>query len=160
MAGMRLSDLLSPSLVKLDLVSKAKEELFDEMVEIFVDAGLVNDRDLALQVLFEREAEMSTGISKGFGLPHGELPGIEEPCMVLGISHKGIAYDALDEEPVHVVLMVLFKVHDPESHISILTEVSRLFSVPGFVERLASAETAEQALDTIRNENGCPVFSG
>ena len=150
---MRLTDLLTPSLVKVDLISEAKEELFDEMVQLFVDADLVQDRDLALQALFEREAEMSTGISKGFGLPHGKLVGLQALCMVLGISRSGIAYDALDEEPVHVVLMAFSEVDNPEPHLEMLSEVARLFSIPDFTEKLTCAETAEQVLAIIANED-------
>ena len=52
---MKISELLKPSLIKVGLESESKDELFEEMVEIFVSNGLISDREKALDVLEERE---------------------------------------------------------------------------------------------------------
>ena len=62
---MRISELLTPALVKIGLESETKDELFQEMVQLFVDAGQIKDREGAIAALLDRESKMSTGIAKG-----------------------------------------------------------------------------------------------
>lgn len=149
---MRLTDQLTPSVIKIGLQSEDKEELFEEMVQLLIDAGRIKDRNAVLEALFEREAKMTTGIGQRIALPHGKVEGLEELVLALGISRKGIEYDALDHRPVQVVLMVLAEEDNPGAHIEALAEVSRLFSVPGFTERLCEAKSPEAALELIRAE--------
>lgn len=149
---MKISELLTSALVKIGLDSEEKEELFEEMVQLFVNAELVNDRDAALQALTEREAKMSTGVAKWLALPHGKLEEARGLLMALGVSRIGIEYDSLDGEPVYVVLMVFAEVGNPGPHIEALAEISRLFSVPGFTARVRDAASAEEVLNLIRDQ--------
>lgn len=149
---MRITDLLTPSLIKVGLESDEKEEVFEEMVQLFVENGLVHDREAALEALYERESMMSTGIAKWIGLPHGKLEEAKGLLMALGISRNGIEYDSLDGEPVYVVLMVFAEVGNPGPHIEALAEVSRLFSTPGFTDRIRAAQDAREILDIVRSE--------
>ena len=61
---MRISEYLNPGLVKLDLRSETKDDLFVEMVQLFVKNGLIQDADEAVRVL-EELAE----ISRLFAIP-------------------------------------------------------------------------------------------
>jgi len=149
---MNISDLLTPALIKTGLESEEKEELFEEMVQLFVGSGLLTDRDAALQALFEREAKMSTGISKWLALPHGKLEEADGLLITIGVSDIGIEYDSLDGEPVYVVVMVFAEIGNPGPHIEALAEISRLFSVPGFIDSVRKAGSSEELLSLIKGE--------
>ena len=149
---MRLSELLTPNLLKIGLESEDKEELFQEMVQLFVNAGRIRDRAAAIKALMEREAKMSTGIARWIGLPHGKLQEAHGILLAIGTSPKGIEYDSLDGEPVHVVIMVFAEVGNPGPHIEALAEISRLFSIPGFTERVREAKSAAELLQMIKDE--------
>ena len=149
---MKISELLKPSLIKLDLESESKDELFEEMVEIFVSNGLISDREKALDVLEEREEKMSTGVGNGLGIPHGKLPEAKSSLLALGVSRNGIDYEALDEQPVYIVVTIFAQVNDPGQHIEILAEISRLFSLPGFADRIRGAQSAEEVISLIQAE--------
>lgn len=149
---MRLSELLPPALVKIGLESTDKKELFREMVQLFVNTGRIRDGAAAIEALHEREAKMSTGIARWIGLPHGKLREASGILLAMGTSHQGIAYDSLDGQPVHVVTMVFAEVGNPGPHIEALAEISRLFFIPGFVERIRAARSPTDLLSLIRNE--------
>ena len=95
---------------------------------------------------------MSTGIARWIGLPHGKLPEAQGMLLAIGTSRKGIEYDSLDGEPVYVVVMVFAEVGNPGPHIETLAEISRLFSIPGFTERVREAKTAADLLRMIKDE--------
>ena len=149
---MRISELLKPSLIKVDLKSDDKDELFEEMVQMFVNHDLLADRDVALEAIRGREAKMSTGIGKGLALPHGRVKELNGLLMALGISRQGIEYDALDGQPVHVVIMVLAETGNPGPHIEALAEISRLFSLPGFLDKIRESRTVQEVAEAIRKE--------
>lgn len=149
---MKLSEKLQPALIKVGLESQEKGALFGELVRLFVDRKLLHDQDAALTALLEREAKMSTGISRGLALPHGKVKDVRSLLVAMGISKRGIDYQSLDGEPVYVVIMVLAETGNPGPHIETLAEISRLFSLPGFMARLRQAGTAAEVMEIIRQE--------
>ena len=149
---MKISEYLSPELIKLDLVSENKEDLFPEMVQLFVKAGLVSDADEAVRILEEREAKMSTGGGNGVGLPHGKLEGAEHSQIAMGISKNGIDYDSLDGEPVYIVITIFANPSNPAQHIEVLAEISRLFAIPEFAGRIRNARSSQEILDIIADQ--------
>ena len=149
---MKISDLLKPSLIKLDLQSLDKEDLFGEMVQVFADNHLIADTATALAVLKEREEKMSTGVGKGIGIPHGKLPGAKSSLLALGVSRDGIDYEALDGELVYIVITIFAPPDNPGQHVELLAEISRLFAIPGFAEKVRAARSAEEVLALIVSE--------
>jgi mannitol/fructose-specific phosphotransferase system IIA component (Ntr-type) len=105
-----------------------------------------------VRILEEREAKMSTGIANGLGLPHGKLPEAKQTLLAMGISKEGIEYDSLDGELVYIVITIFAELENPGQHIQVLAEISRLFSIPGFKERIQAAATPAEVLDIIRSE--------
>lgn len=148
----KISELLAPSLIKMNLEAETKEELFPELVELFVAAGCIRDRAAAVRVLEEREAKMTTGIANGIGIPHGKLPEAKRTLLSLGISRNGIEYNSIDGEPVHIVITIFAQIDNLGEHIEVLAEISRLFAVPGFRENISAARTPEEVLRLIANE--------
>ena len=150
--AMKISDLLKPSLIKLDLQSLDKEDLFGEMVQVFVDNHLISDAGAAVAVLKEREEKMSTGVGNGIGIPHGKLPGAKGSLLALGVSRDGIDYEALDGELVYIVITIFAPPDNPGQHVELLAEISRLFAIPGFAEKVRAAQSAEEVMALIVSE--------
>lgn len=150
----KISSLLTTQVIKIPLEAEDKDELFTELVQLLINAGTLPAarRAEAEQVLEAREEKMSTGVGGGLALPHGRLANLEAPLLALGIAPNGLEYDALDGLPVNVVLAIFTPESDPEAHVQILTEVSRLFLVPGLVSRLSACHSSVEALELIKRE--------
>ena len=149
---MKISETLKLSLIRINLESSSKAGLFEEMVQMLVDQGLLRDGAAALLSLHEREAKMTTGIANGLALPHGKIREARGLLMALGVSKRGIEYESLDGEPVHVVILVLAEVGNPGPHIEALAEISRLFALPGFLSKIREAQSSREILDLIQRE--------
>ncbi len=149
---MQIANVLNREMVKLGVESRTKEELFEEMVQLFVEHGLIPDREAAVKALIEREAKMSTGIAPGFALPHGKLEGIHGVVMALGVLREGMDFESLDDEPVRVVLVLFSEAGNPGPHIEALSEIGRLLQVPGFIRKIQNAKSADEVLEIIRAE--------
>jgi len=133
---MFLYELFPPELIKIGLEAEDKDEVFEEMVDQFCQAAKVNSRDEILEALHERESKMSTGIHKGIAVPHGKTNAIENIRGVLGISRKGIDYDALDGQPVYILFMLLAPQKDSEVHLRLLKRLAALLDNPQFYAEL------------------------
>jgi len=115
-----------PEMIKIGLESEDKDEVFEEMVDLFCQVKKSNAREDILQALKERESKMSTGIQKGIALPHGRTNAIDNVYGILGISKKGIDYDALDGQPVYLLFMLLAPQTDSEKHLRLLKRLAGL----------------------------------
>ena len=149
---MKLSDILEESCINMDMESLDKEESFEELVSLLAKAGKISDRKEIIEGLKEREKLGTTGIGEGVAIPHAKFGSVKKLTAALGISKVGIDYDAVDDEPVHVVILVLAEVNNPGPHIRLLAEIARLFQVPGFRDKLCNATSAREALELIKSE--------
>jgi PTS system fructose-specific IIC component/PTS system nitrogen regulatory IIA component len=93
---------------------------------------------------------MSTGIKKGIAIPHGKTGAVDRVYGVLGISKKGIDYDALDGNPVHLLFLILVPEKDSETHLRLLKRLAMLLDDPQFYTDLALQSSAQGACEIIK----------
>ncbi len=149
---MLLRDVFRADRIKIDLESDTKDELFEELVELYVtSSGDIAHREEVLKAILERESLMSTGIKKGIALPHGKSAAVPEIRGVLGVSRKGIDYEALDGQPVYLVFLLLSPPETSENHLRALRKLALLLEIPSFASDLMGAKSPEGAYQVIRH---------
>jgi PTS system fructose-specific IIC component/PTS system nitrogen regulatory IIA component len=131
-----LYEAFPPELIKVNLEAEDKDEVFEELVNKFCEAKNSGARDEILEALWEREDKMSTGIQKGIAIPHAKTTAIDGIYGVLGVSKKGIDYDALDGQPVYLVFMLIASLSDSEAHLRLLKRLAELLDNHKFYEDL------------------------
>jgi mannitol/fructose-specific phosphotransferase system IIA component (Ntr-type) len=101
----------------------------DELINHLVSAGAISaDASGPIaQALKQRELSMSTGIGLGVALPHASTALVNEAIVAFGRSPAGIDFDAIDRQPVRLVVLVIVPEREKEKHLKTLTQVSRLF---------------------------------
>jgi PTS system fructose-specific IIC component/PTS system nitrogen regulatory IIA component len=147
---MYLCDLFPPDSIKVGLEAEDKDEAFEELVDHFCQVSKSNAREEILEALKIREAKMSTGIRKGIAIPHGKTNAVDKVHGVLGISKKGIDYDALDGKPVYLLFMMLAPQKDSEEHLRHLKRLAELLDNPKFYTDLVAQEDAQGAHGIIK----------
>ena len=146
---MFLHEVFPLECIKVNLEAEDKDEAFEELVDHLCQSGMTDAREAILTALQQREAKMSTGIHKGIAIPHGNTDAIDSVYGVLGISRKGIDYDALDGEPVYVLFMIIAPHGETETHLRILKRMAELFEDPQFYIDLQSQTDAHGAYKVI-----------
>ncbi len=158
---MLLQQVFAADRIKVGLESTEKDELFEELVELLARSGGRSfPRAGVLAAIREREEKMSTGIKKGIALPHGKAEGVEGIVGAIGISHRGVAYEALDGEPVYLVFMLVSSPKDSELHLRALKGLARLLDDPEFYTELLEAENAERAFGVIKRYEDLLTLQG
>ena len=100
----------------------------------------------------EREKIMSTGVGKGFAIPHGKTNQVNEILGAFGKSTKPIDYQSLDQQPVHLVFLLVGKDNLVSTHIKLLSRISRMMNKDEFRNSLIEAKSQEEILDLFRKE--------
>ncbi len=152
-AAVNILDYLPNGAISVELKSVAKKEILKEMVGILTQAHELKNSDKILEALTEREKLGSTGIGQGIAIPHGKCDHVNKVVAALGISKKGIDFDALDGEPVHIFFMLVAPKDSSGMHLKILAKISRLLKDKFFRQALREAKTSEEALRQIHEEN-------
>ncbi|MDR0316463.1 MAG: PTS sugar transporter subunit IIA [Treponema sp.] len=146
---MFVQEVFPPEFIKVDLEAEDKDEAFEELADYYCQAEKKNVRKELLEALYERETKMSTGIQKGIAIPHGKTNAVDAVRGVLGISRKGVDYDALDGEPVYLLFMIVAPQQDSEDHLRILKRLAELLENPQFYIDLQSQKDPQSAYRVI-----------
>jgi PTS system fructose-specific IIC component/PTS system nitrogen regulatory IIA component len=93
---------------------------------------------------------MSTGIQMGIAIPHGKTNAVDKVYGMLGISKKGVDYEALDGTPVYLLFMILAPQKDSEQHLRVLQRLAELLANPQFYTDLAAQRDAQSACGIIK----------
>src|SRR5213076_3148817 len=117
-----------------------------EMVQALVKAGRIEEATSkkVVKALMDREELGSTGIGAGVAVPHARHDSVTELIGAFGRSKKGINFDALDGEPVHVLFLLLSSKGASGAHLESLAYISRLVRDDKYVKFLRDAKDAKE----------------
>ena len=107
-------------------------------------------RDAVTAAVKKRETSMSTGIGFGIGIPHASTDLIYEVVGALGRSTKGVNFDALDNQPVKLVMLFLVPQGQFQKHLHTLANIAKLLHKADFREALEKSSDADAMLAVIR----------
>ncbi|SMQ63943.1 PTS IIA-like nitrogen-regulatory protein PtsN [Devosia lucknowensis] len=141
---MKLVDLLPPERVFVNIDIAEREQLLAFFAEKAGALGLVGS-DECLQALTDREELGSTGLGKGIAIPHARIPSLETPVAMLATLARPIDFDAPDQEPIDIAVMLLLPKQSGEQ-IKVLSQVARFARQDSVVDELRRADTTEQVL--------------
>lgn len=149
---MKVSELLNPGVIISDLRGNKKEEVINELIDLFKDDSRVQDLEKVRDAVLDREKIMSTGVGKGFAIPHGKTNSITDIVAAFGKTKKPIEYNALDNQPVHLVFLLVGKDNLVSKHIKLLSRISRMMNKDEFRNRLLEAGSVDEILGIFLKE--------
>lgn len=149
---MRISEFLVTDAINLDLKSTSKRDVLMELLLPLQKAGKLSDAKKMVDVLMEREELGSTGIGGRIAIPHGKAPQVKELSAVLGISKAGVAFDALDGEPVNLFIALVAPEGSAGLHLKALARISSLLKDKNFKRALLAAPDKDEVLKLIHGE--------
>jgi len=153
---MDLGDILTPEQIKADLQATNRWEAIDELINRLVECAKIKPehREAIIGVVRKRETSMSTGIGYGIGIPHASTDLIYEVVGAFGRSKKGLNFDALDNQPVNLVMLFLVPQGQFQKHLHTLAKIAKLLHKSEFRQALEAAPDAESMFNIIRSESG------
>lgn len=150
-----IGNLLSRETICLDLPGSDKAAAIEHLAGLLESAGKLESRPEYLKAVWNREAQMSTGIGMGIAIPHGKSRAVRSPAVALGRSDRGIDFQSLDDGLVHLVLLLAVpEAAASDEHLRILASLARMLMDEDFRRALLEARTGEEILEVISRAGG------
>lgn len=135
---MEIEDLLSQSGVIAKLRATSKKQVLQELAKRAAETTGLPERQI-FEVLLERERLGTTGVGNGIAIPHGKLPGLKQLFGMFARLESPVDFDAIDEQPVDLIFLLLAPEAAGADHLKALARVSRLLRDRGVCEKLRGA---------------------
>ena len=147
---MNVLEVLNIDCVKVPMVAQDKRGVIGELVDALTASGAVADAEAVKQIVWQREAQRSTGIGEGLALPHGKSSAVKRIAMAIGKPAQPMEYDSIDKKPVRLIVLLVSPPEAVSEHIQALGRVSRLMTNPEFREKLYSSQSADALYSLFR----------
>lgn len=149
---MKFLDLIRNRLVIPSLVAGEKRAAIEEIVGFMVRSGAVSEaaRLAVLKAVHGREDFMSTGMEHGIALPHGVTDVVDEEVAAVGISKPGIPFDSYDEQPAHIIILLLTPTLKALTRVRTLAEIARIVNDANVRHALIDARSVEDATKVLK----------
>ncbi len=142
---MKLAKLLNPDQIILDMQAVEHWPAIVELVEHLVKSEQLpaGQHEEMLAAFKAREEQVSTGIGSGVAIPHAFSDHLEHVIGVFGRSKVGIDFEALDNAPVHFIVLFIVPRRDYHLHLRTLAAIAKMFTNSEVLRQLGSAGTIE-----------------
>ncbi|MFN6136454.1 MAG: PTS sugar transporter subunit IIA [Bacteroidota bacterium] len=146
MMDTKISSILDPSCIRLNLEVKDKADCLRKMVDLVAATGKVKDVERFHAVIVDRERLMSTGIGNGVALPHGKTDVVDESIAAVATLASPIDYDSLDDKPVSIIILLVGPEGSVGLHLRLLSRISRMVGSEQFRSSLLTAKSAADVM--------------
>lgn len=146
---MDITDLISLEGVVANLRVTSKKQALQELSKRA--AALTGQPERTIfEVLIERERLGTTGVGNGIAIPHGKLTSLDKLYGLFARLEKPIDFDAIDEQPVDLICVLLAPEAAGADHLKALARVSRLLRDAAVCEKLRGTDKADAIYALLR----------
>lgn len=139
---MDVTDLVQPKAIIPSLKASSKKQVLQELARKASEITGIDQREI-FDVLLERERLGTTGVGHGIAIPHGKLPHLDRIYGVFARMDQPIAFDAIDDEPVDLIFLLLAPEAAGADHLKALARVSRLLRDQSVCTKVRGCESAD-----------------
>jgi fructose-specific phosphotransferase system IIA component len=147
---LNISDYISPERI-IQIKSDDKKTALKELISVIVKSEQVTDSKVFEKEIFKREKLMSTGIGYGIAIPHIRHKSIKDFVIAVGISKKGVKYQSIDDQPVHLIFMIGASDKQDKDYIKLLSKLVLRLKDEDFKNQLINASSAEEVYNVIKS---------
>lgn len=148
---MKLLDILTIECIRAPLAARDKKGAIDELVDVLHAAGRVADPTGLKEAVWTRERTRTTGIGHGLAIPHGKAAGLSALAMAIGKPAAPMDFEAIDGQPVRLIVLLASPPDRTSDHIQALARVSRLMTMDEFREKIYAAQSPQAIYELLRS---------
>jgi len=149
---MKISDILQEEFVSTKLPGKTKDEVLNAVIDLLGSSKKIRDLDKVRDAIFEREKIMSTGVGKGFAIPHGKTDAVNDIVAAFAVTDEPVDFQSLDGEPVRLLFLLVGRDNMVGPHIKLLSRISRLMNKDDFRKKLLTSKSPAEIVQLFKEE--------
>lgn len=147
---MALADLIAQNAVLPALKANSKKQLLQEMSAKAASLTGLPEREI-FDVILQRERLGSTGVGNGIAIPHGKMPHLDQIVGVFARLEQPVDFEALDDEPVDLVVLLLAPEGAGADHLKALSRIARVMRDGDLVEKMRATDDAASLYTFLSN---------
>ncbi len=153
---MKLRDFVLTDAIIPQIQAIQRDDVVAELVDQLLEAGAApaDLRDTLIAEILKREKNGSTGFGKGVAIPHVKHEKIPKVAAAIGISPRGVDYNALDKQPVYSIFMLLSPADQPDQHLHAMETIFANLQNDTFRSFLRQAETHDAVTTLLEEADG------
>ena len=144
-----IESILSPRLTQIGLSGSSKKKVLEEVARTVASVRTDLEENEIFDNLIARERLGSTGIGQGIAIPHSRSDSCDEVIGCLFTTKEKVPFDAIDNEPVDVLFVLLVPKEATSEHLELLSQIAEKFNHPSFCDRLRAASSNEELYQTM-----------
>lgn len=138
---MDLSDLIEVPAIMPALKANSKKQLLQLLSERASTIAGIPEREI-FDTILQRERLGSTGVGNGIAIPHGKLAGVKQISGVFARLETPIDFEALDDQPVDLVFLLLAPEGAGADHLKALSRIARVLRDADTVAKVRGTQDA------------------
>jgi len=142
---------MSADLMLCDLRAKNKADVIEQLVDLFAQAGVVEDKENFGDTIRKREKLESTAIGKGVAIPHGRSGDVKELKVAFARSKQGVDFKAVDKQPVSLFFMIAAPETAQKEYLQLIAKIARLSKSRVMREALQNVTNPREVLELIQD---------
>ena len=139
---MDIAELISPKGILPSLRVSSKKQALQELSKRAAELTGQPERGI-FEVLIQRERLGTTGVGQGIAIPHGKLPSLDRLYALFARLETPIDFDAIDEQPVDLICLLLAPETAGADHLKALAQVSRLLRNKAICEKIRGSDSPD-----------------
>ena len=149
-----IPDYLGKENIVLELKHKSKKNILSFLLDNFVQVKQIRkeDKKKILKIILQREDMGSTAIGGHIALPHARVDCVKDVKMCLAVSPEGVDFDSLDQELVHVIVLLLSNQKEAGIHLKMLAFLARMLRDKYFIQQLKNARTVDEVIILVEKQ--------
>lgn len=148
---MTISALLTKDNIFIDTNITSKKRLLEFIANQSSSTIEEDEKNKLYCNLLDRERLGSTGLGRGFAVPHARMEKLDEAFGVFIKLNQAINFDAPDNIPVDLVFAIVIPEQATDQHLQILSALAKIFSQPDVCESIRQAESSEEIISLIES---------
>ena len=143
------NDLYKENTVCMNLKSKKKQDVINEMVELLDKNGILNNKNEFKKEILEREELSSTGFGNGIAIPHAKTSAVKIPRVAVGISKDGFDFDSVDGNKANLIFMIAAGDDDNDLHLKTLSHLAQNLMDDEFVKEILNSKSKKEIVQLL-----------
>jgi len=139
---MEISELITLESVEANLRASSKKQAIQDLARKAAEIVGLHERAV-FDVLMERERLGTTGVGNGIAIPHGKLANLDRLYGLFARLETPIDFQAIDEQPVDLIFLLLAPESAGADHLKALARVSRLLRDKSVCDKLRGTDSKE-----------------
>ncbi len=157
---MRFDEFVCFDAVIPQLQATTRDEAISELVAALAKAKRI-PADLTAEItkaVIKRENEASTGMGKGVAVPHVKHAAVKNVVATIGQSNQGIDFEALDEQPVYSIILLISPPSNPDRHLQAMENVFKHLQKERFRKFLRQCRNQAAFVDLLKEADDSPSW--